>query len=352
MNYKLTVLTPLLVGDGQRLSPIDYMVWKDQINVLDQKRIFRLLAKGPRLEGYLAQIKKADRLDFASWGGFAQNFAGRRIGFEHPSSTSVWEQAHIEHLHIPTFCAGPSGAYLPGSALKGALRTGLASVRWNAGVIREIANRMESDRAPRKPGESAELMTLGPSGNDPMKNLAASDSDVVPFSVFKIYLTRVARLEPKNNKSELTWKPSGPLFAEMATPGTVFQGHANLKDTGVVQSICKAANQHASQMIQAHRTYAEQAALPKVLETLQALQDKVASAGTRSCVLDIGWGGGFLSKAAFLDTDNEEYRRLLKQLPYYARSVRLGVPFPKTRHIIFQGNQPASLPGWALFELV
>ena len=58
------------------------MVWKDHVNVLDQWRIFRLLAKGPRLEGYLSQLKKAEKLDFASWGGFAQNYAGRRIPFE------------------------------------------------------------------------------------------------------------------------------------------------------------------------------------------------------------------------------------------------------------------------------
>ena len=54
MKYRVTCLTPTLVGDGERLSPIDYMVWKDQVNVLDQQRIFRLLARGPRLEGYLA----------------------------------------------------------------------------------------------------------------------------------------------------------------------------------------------------------------------------------------------------------------------------------------------------------
>ena len=50
MRYRVTCLTPTLVGDGRRLSPIDYMVWKDHVNVLDQWRIFRLLAKGPRLE--------------------------------------------------------------------------------------------------------------------------------------------------------------------------------------------------------------------------------------------------------------------------------------------------------------
>ena len=93
MRYRLTCLTPTLVGDGQKLAPIDYMVWKDYVNVLDQRRIFRLLAKGPRLEGYLSQLKKAEKLDFASWGGFAQNYAGRRIPFEHASSTQYWEKA-------------------------------------------------------------------------------------------------------------------------------------------------------------------------------------------------------------------------------------------------------------------
>ena len=78
MRYRLTCLTPVLVGDGGRLSPIDYMVWKDQVNVLDQNRIFKLLSKGPRLEGYLSQLKRATKLDFASWGGFAQNFAHLR----------------------------------------------------------------------------------------------------------------------------------------------------------------------------------------------------------------------------------------------------------------------------------
>ena len=78
MRYRVTCLTPTLVGDGQRLSPIDYMVWKDVVNVLDQRRIFRVLANGPRLNGYLEELKKAERLDFASWGGFAQNCNSNR----------------------------------------------------------------------------------------------------------------------------------------------------------------------------------------------------------------------------------------------------------------------------------
>src|SRR4051812_25921994 len=187
MKYRLTALTPLLVGDGHKLSPIDYMVWKDQISVLDQHRIFRLLSKGPRLEGYLMQLRKADKLDFASWGGFAQNYAERRIPFEHPSLTPVWQGESAEYLHIPTFCAGPRGPFLPASALKGALRTALAASRWNEGVFRELLNR-QGDRPLRRPGEAAEAMTLGSSSNDPMRAVAAGDSDPVLPALFRIYL--------------------------------------------------------------------------------------------------------------------------------------------------------------------
>jgi hypothetical protein len=123
MKYRVTVLTPTLVGNGDKLSPIDYMVWRDQVNVLDQPRIFKLLSKGPRLEGYLTQLHRATKLDFASWGGFAQNYADRRIPFEDATYTPYWERAQAESLSIPTFAATREGPFLPGAAIKGALRT-------------------------------------------------------------------------------------------------------------------------------------------------------------------------------------------------------------------------------------
>ena len=156
MKYRITALTPLLVGDGQELAPIDYMVWKDQVNVLDQPRIFKLLSRGPRLDGYLAQLRRADKLDFASWGGFAQNFSERRIPFEHPSSTAIWEKTTADNLFIPTFASHYGGAYLPGSSLKGALRTGLVFTRWSAATIEKLAASIVGDRLPRRLSEGSE----------------------------------------------------------------------------------------------------------------------------------------------------------------------------------------------------
>src|SRR5689334_22777922 len=200
MRYRLTCLTPLLVGDGRKLSPIDYMVWKDHVNVLDQWRIFRLLARGPRLDGYLVQLKKADKLDFASWGGFAQNFAGRRIPFDSPSAIPVWERAQADQLFIPTFASSLSGPYMPATALKGALRTGAVFDRWTDGTIRDLANRLEGERPPRNPAVKIEDVPRA-------KRLLVADSNAIGYTNMKVYLLRVSTLVAKGQgRFELGWK--------------------------------------------------------------------------------------------------------------------------------------------------
>ncbi len=383
MKYRVTCLTPVLVGDGRRLSPIDYMVWKDQVNVLDQPRIFRLLAKGPRLDNYLSQLKRAERLDFASWGGFAQNFAGRRIPFEHPSCSSHWERAGRESLGIPTFVAGPSGPYLPGSAIKGALRTAMLFNRLKAGAMATVAAQFSGERPPRHPAETIEEREIGAGGAARSRMFAASDSATVPYSAMKVYLLRVSTVVARGkDQNELGWKtsPRGsvdgkrpedstPSFAEMAAPGTVFEGAwretafltqpevrraLNWREQPAPQAVFAAANAYAAGVLSLHRQYAEKLGLPLVAQCVGELESQLA--GIResgdSCLLPLGWGAGLLGKVAWLNTDDADYRTVIAQTPLYGRNIAPSLPFPKTRRVIFLENRPAALPGWVLLQVV
>jgi CRISPR-associated protein Csm5 len=372
MKYRLTCLTPTLVGDGQRLAPIDYMVWKDHVNVLDQKRIFRLLAKGPRLDSYLSQLKKAEKLDFASWGGFAQNYAGRRIPFEDPSSAQYWEKTRAENLFIPTFSTGPSGPYLPGTAIKGALRTGVVHGKLTPKLMSDLSARASSEgRLPRNPGRALEEGALGVGGADAMRLISASDSGTVQESVFKIFLLRASTLEPRGSgKFELAWKQipgrnvkrledSTPVFAEMAVPGTTFEGgwreKAPRNKNGMnVAAMLGLVNAYAEQLLQLQKQYAEWTGLGVLktnLERLEAKLSEVRQAAT-GCVLPLGWSAGFLSKVANLDTLDEAGRQILRQVGFYAKAIQSGLPFPKTRKIVFLANQPATLAGFVHLEIV
>jgi CRISPR-associated protein Csm5 len=375
MRYRLTCLTPTLVGDGRKLSPIDYMVWKDHVNVLDQWRIFRLLAKGPRLEGYLAQLKKADKLDFASWGGFAQNFAGRRIPFENAAYSAFWNRAQGESLHIPTFASGASGPYLPGAAIKGALRTGMVFAHWRDGMLQDVAARVKGERLPRRPAEPVEEQALGPAGANRMRLVSAGDSDTIATSQFKVYLLRTSTLQPRGQSLVLGWKqsPRGavdgarpedstPTFAEMATPGTAFEGAWDEKTFFLMPDVRRvvrwpesfnraklfeSVTVYAAGLINLQRQYASWAGMGLLDKSLEELEQKLAAAREKGgCLLSIGWGGGLTTKTAWLDTTNTDYRQILQQYTIYNRALSTNLPFPKTRRVVFLNNRPATLPGW------
>ena len=375
MQYRLTCLTPLLVGDGRKLAPIDYMVWKDQVNVLDQWRIFRLLAKGPRLEGYLSQLKNAEKLDFASWGGFAQNFAGRRIPFEHQAYSTYWNRAMGDSLHIPTFAAGASGPYLPGTAIKGALRTGMLFANWRDGMLQDVRARVTGERAPRRPAESVEEHALGNAGSNKMRLVSAGDSAPIETSQFKVYLLRTSTLMPRGANFALGWKqsPRGsvdgarpddstPFFAEMANPGTTFHGVWDEKSFFLQPEVRRAVrwpeafnrarmfesvNVYAAGLLALQRNYAAMAGMGLLDKNLDELEQRLAAARERgACLLNMGWGGGLSAKISWLDTTNADYRQILEQYQIYNRALATNLPFPKTRKIVFLGNRPATLPGW------
>ena len=364
MNYRVTCLTPTLVGDGQRLSPIDYMVWKDNVNVLDQRRIFKLLAKGPRLESYLGQLKRSEKLDFASWGGFAQNFAGRRIPFEHPSMTAQWERTRAEFLFIPTFASSSTGPFLPGSAIKGALRTAVIAGRWSHNTIEQVQSRLQTERVWRKVTAQAEAEALGAGGADRMRFFGVADSAAVPQSALKVFLVQVSKLVPKGNGFDVGWTPT-PVFAEMAVEGTTFEGRWSESEFLQQPEIARAlhwrqpgrapffegANRFSTAVLDLHDHYAEAARLPALQRQVADLKSAIERARqSGGCVLPLGWGGGFHTKAGYLDTSDEAYRTLLRQLPFYGRAIRSGLPFPKTRRIVFLRDEPATLPGWVLLE--
>lgn len=376
MKYRVTVLTPTLVGDGGKLSPIDYMVWRDQINVLDQPRIFKLLAKGSRLEGYLSQLQKATRLDFASWGGFAQNYADRRIPFEDAAYAPYWDRAPLESLSIPTFAATAAGPFLPGAAVKGALRNGFVFSNLKPGAIRELAEKTNADRPFRRPAEEIERQTVGLGGSDRMRVISVADSASGTHEAFRVYMLRVATLVARGPQQySLGWKQAGrgavdgkrpeegtPAFAEMATPGTVFEGtwreNAFLngeevrqvlrwKDPVTRERLFDAANQYAAKQLELHAQYAGWTGLSGLGASVSDLQQALSAARNEGrCLMAIGWGAGFASKSSAIGTDDEDYRKLLGTMPFYERAIKSGLPFPKTRRVVFLKNKPATLPGW------
>jgi CRISPR-associated protein Csm5 len=201
-----------------------------------------------------------------------------------------------------------------------------------------------------------------------MRGVAAGDSGPVKYSTMKIYLLRVSTLQPRGPGAySLGWKQTQrgtvdgarpddatPIFAEMAVPGSVFEGAWEEKSVRAAAraQVFEAANQYAARMLEMQKQYAAWAGLELMGRQVADLESKLAALDrSTSCLVSIGWGGGLLSKSPWIEKDTEPYREILRNLPLYRKAVESGLPFPKTRRIVFQDNKPASLPGWAQIEI-
>jgi len=108
-----------------------------------------------------------------------------------------------------------------------------------------------------------------------------------------------------------------------------------------------AANEYARRVLDLHARYASLPGLEKLNGRISELEARLADAHARgACLLPIGWGGGYFGKSALLETSTPEAREILGAQPPYERAIRTGLPFPKTRHIVFEQDQPSTLPGW------
>jgi CRISPR-associated protein Csm5 len=324
------------------------MVWKDQVNILNQSKIFQLLARGPRLEGYLSQIKRAEKLDFDSWGGFAQSYAERRIPFEHAAAAKNWDTFRADQLFIPTFASRERKPYLPATALRGVLRTAMLASRMNSGALANLGERTNA--------RGIEKQFLGSPSNDAMRGLAISDSGSVKDQT-AVYQVRVSTIESRGpGQMAPGWKPAQVNFAEMAVPGTQFDGDwletvSRNPRSASIKTVLSSAREFSKSILAAHLLYAKACRLGTLEQSITALQTRLETVAATSCLLPLGWGTGYLAKAAWPHPEDAGLRKVLGELPYYARAIRSGLPFPKTRRIVMMAGQPSTLAGWVEVEV-
>jgi len=213
-----------------------------------------------------------------------------------------------------------------------------------------------------------------------MRPVRISDSRAVSNPATKVYLLRTATLIDRGGKFEVGWKAArgsvpfsrapdaAPYFAEMAVPGTVFEGDYRLpllfrqpeairalrwKAPASGADLVRAANRASTLLLNMHRKFAETAGLAQIIALSDALLKRVEEAQAAGRLLTcIGWGTGLLAKSVWPAAAEQFIREGLGRFPGYDRAVRTGLPFPKTRRLIIRNNRPVSMPGWVELELL
>ena len=294
-------------------------------------------------------------------------------------TAEVYDKAPAENCFIPTFASTHEGLCFPATVLKGAMRLAMLVERASdAQVDAAVANL--NGETPRRSAALLEAAVLGAAGVSRTRPVRISDSRPVANGATRVYLLRTAVLIQRGEKFEAAWKGatrgSVPLnrageaamaLAEMAAPGTVFEGDFRMpvlfrrQETSRVlhwkrpagpADIASAANRAATHLLGAHKKFAEAAGIAQIGVLCDALLKRVeeAQAAGRFLVC-VGWGTGLLAKSIWASVADEKLREGLRFVPGYEQALRTGLPFPKTRKLIIRNGRPVSMPGWVEVEL-
>ncbi|MGC9084134.1 MAG: type III-A CRISPR-associated RAMP protein Csm5 [Anaerolineae bacterium] len=360
---RATLLTPLHIGSGRDLLlSYDYAVhtgrtWRlneDAIleaqNVDDPKVLARLMAVPP------AQLLQP--ADFREGSPFFR-YVIRGI----PRSQAEGAQLR-EQLKDPY-----DRPYLPGTSLKGALRTALAWHAWEERGLRPERTRLNPN--PRFAAQEYERTIFGPDPNhDLLRALHVADS--APVGPERLILIN-ARVLHRSGKM------ASPIELEAVAPETVFRFTVKLDEAlfsewaqrhrlrmrgeDWLRALPAIVNRHTAQRLKEERAWFNGVpGAERILEFYRGL-----GAPTRGFLLQVGWGTGWDDKTfgSRLRADPNFLEGILrppKQGGYgIARGQRRpGDPFPKSRRVVVSVQrapdgrtleQPVAPLGWMWVEL-
>jgi CRISPR-associated protein Csm5 len=376
-TYELTTITPVHIGTGVNLSHIDGFyangTWR-RIN-LD-----KVLA-APSVNLNTLTIAMGER-DFRwSSGAVGVNLASEQFCVYALPCPASPEEVEIREATKDVF----SQPMIPGSSIKGAIRTALLwhLIENNDDAFNFASENLKNklrDSGGRRPnrqwaGQDIERNVFGRSPNyDLMRAVQVSDTQTVPIDALEIGEAWTVTLDPRNRlvqkrergqeyktfveqlrvgqRLQLSIRIDDFLFSDGAEKDLHFQGPKQ-EAINQLPAVC---NQLAGGIIEEELGFFEHyQGLPEITNFYESLSDRLENLPDGAFLLQIGWGGGYNAKTVTdLLVGDDESEDLLMEL---RRHYRLGESrsrrgsydareFPKTRRVLYEGQRPTSPLGW------
>jgi CRISPR-associated protein Csm5 len=361
--YDVTVstLTPLHIGSGiDLLHEYDYAIyngrtWRiNEYALLDAQNV-----DDPALADQLARTPPTQLLQTGDYRDGSPFFRYVIAGTPRSNAEGAQVREQIKDVY--------DRPYLPGSSLKGALRTALGWHIWGERRLRPDASRLQRKRQWAASAYEKALFGRDPN-HDVLRAIQVSDSE--PLSASQLMIANV-RVQDRGGGLK------APIEAEAVRPDVAFNGTIKI-DRALFSDWAKRAELPAEgaewlgnlpRIMQAHTAarvrgdlawFRAISANTKIVQFYQQLDR--ARLGPNRFLVQLGWGAGWESKTfgVRLRSDRGFMERIVHDYRLARGRRREGDPFPKTRRVAvsFQRSpdgrireQPAPPLGWCLVEM-
>ncbi len=260
--------------------------------------------------------------------------------------------------------------YIPGSSLKGALRTVLAermfADRKSALTVADMLDsRGRADE--RWADDNREREMFGRDQNrDLMRSLLVGDSQVAE----RPPVLEVTGTFSVNSQGRSQLKQGYFVALEAVGPGVKMSGEMSLdlylsgsdvrerlgfsKDAEWMGDIARHCNDHAQALIEEETAFYKEYG-PSQLQTFYSnLRNRLGVLREGECLLQMSWGTGWMAKTLGPKLAKEEVFPEIRRMFGRTMNRRPGATFPKTRRLVVGGRdhrEPIAPMGWVLLSL-
>ncbi|MCS6775371.1 MAG: type III-A CRISPR-associated RAMP protein Csm5 [Chloroherpetonaceae bacterium] len=370
----LEVLSPLHIGCGETLGPLDYVTWKTSEGIKIQVLDLAGLVQARNAQGAPIDLENLARL--MEQPGFDRELLRQR--FQITSEQIGQATRYVLQQNLPDVRKRNEvrahirdvreRAYVPGTSLKGAIRTALLYhlAPEDTGRIRELATPEPGRRM--RPEEAAgrlEKLAFGKSPNhDLMRVLQVSDSQSfrcqgpIRYDEFLLQADRVAVEGPEHEVGMTQWieaiRPGAKttltihydtwLYSRQAEPELQFNRHREHIDQLFARcnAFARALLKEQQRMLEAAEEH----------EAAHWCAQMLAQTETEEhALLSVGWGQGWLGTTIGLlfDPDDPNFHALAAQYQLARNQKRpeyyRGHEFPGTLWVVRSGGRRYP-PGW------
>lgn len=350
LTLQIEVLSPLHIGDGQKLlRDLDYIVQGNTTYMLDQQRFFDWAVPDENeLPGVLMQGKPGDLLG---------SYKASELDIFRYRMSGAPEKQELRS-HIKDLYGQP---YIPGSTLKGMLRTAFI---WGIYTVRNDTpdlSRLGKSRS--WAGQAIERHVMGHNPNyDLFRAVQVSDSSPAGLDAMRVLGTQIYPTGQGNNQGVIVdveaVREETTFYASLTTDLYGFQNEeaATLlnwqkKDEWLryIVPFCRDfARMRLRQEIEYYRDRDDVSAVRSFYRKLADIYQKL---GENQFIAQLGWGAGWTSKTLnnLLLGDERAFARLVQQYRIRGRhssSYTAGMEFPRSRNLVrYQGRLVRPM-GW------
>ena len=355
--YDLTVsvLTPLHIGSGRDLlHKYDYAIHNGRTWRLNESALLDAQdVEDAAMAAKLARIPPEELLQDQDYHPDSDLF--RYVLRGTPRSQD--EGAQLREQIKDVF----DRPYLPGSSLKGALRTALAWNVWGERKMRPDVNKIGRRR--QWAGQDYEKEIFGHNSNhDVLRALHVSDSAPVAPEHLQILNARVinrggglaAPIELEaiapDTEFRLTLKVDDALFSEWAVNNGL-----RLKGDNLLTDLSRVVHRHSQALASQELQWFAKIDNAKLLAGFYQLVENF-QLGARCFLIRLGWGTGWASKTfgPHLQNQPDVMKRIVRDFRLARGRRQPGDPFPKSRRVateIHPVERPVAPLGWCRVDM-